>query len=120
LIIDTPNRGGLDYRLFRGRHWGGYHVPRHFHLFTQASLVTLLEETGYAIHLKGFTPSIAFWIISLRNYLGLNSIERGSSIWEVLSLRNLLVSGPVFAFDLLWSRLGFETSNQFVYARKAT
>ena len=38
LLLETPNRGGLDYLLFRKRYWGGYHLPRHFHLFTKASL----------------------------------------------------------------------------------
>ena len=38
LLLETPNRGGLDYRLFRHRYWGGYHLPRHFHLFTKDSL----------------------------------------------------------------------------------
>src|ERR1051326_1980005 len=118
LVIDTPNRGGLDYHLFRRRCWGGYHIPRHFHLFTQKSLVKLLEETGYAIHLKGFTPSIAFWIISFRNALGLNSVEAGQSFWEFLYLKNLPVSGSFYVFDLIWSRLGLETSNQFVFARR--
>lgn len=118
LVIDTPNRGGLDYHLFKRRYWGGYHIPRHFHLFTQQSLVQLLKETGYHIHLKGFTPSIAFWIISFRNRLGLNSVERGKSFWEFLYLKNLPVSGSFYVLDLLLAKLGFQTSNQFVFARK--
>ena len=80
--------------------------------------MNLLEATGYAIHSKGFTPSIAFWIISFRNKLGLNSVERGKSIWEILYLKNLPVSGSFYVFDLLWSRLGCETSNQFIFAQR--
>ncbi len=118
LVIDTPNRGGLDYHLFKRRYWGGYHIPRHFHLFTQESLVKLLEDTGYKIHVKGFTPSIAFWIISFRNMLGLNSIERGKSFWEFLCLKNLPLSGSFYVFDLLWTKLGLPSSNQFVFAQK--
>jgi len=118
LVIDTPNRGGLDYHLFKRKYWGGYHIPRHFHLFTQESLVKLLEGTGYRIHLKGFTPSIAFWIITFRNLLGLNSIERGKSFWEFLYLKNLPVSGSFYVFDLLWTKLGLPSSNQFVFAQK--
>ena len=118
LVIDTPNRGGLDYHLFKRRYWGGYHIPRHFHLFTQESLVRLLEETGYRIYLKGFTPSIAFWIISFRNSLGLNSIERSRSFWEFLSLKSLPIAGAFFVFDLLCTKLGLPSSNQFVFAQK--
>jgi hypothetical protein len=118
MIIDTPNRGGLDYQLFRKKYWGGYHVPRHFHLFTQDSLTKLIEDAGLTVYRKGYLPSMGFWIISLRNMLGLNSIERGSSFWEFLRYKNLLVAGSFIAFDALRAKLGFQTSNQFVYAQK--
>ncbi len=118
MIIDTPNRGGLDYQLFRNKHWGGYHVPRHFHLFTQSSLVQIVEEAGLEIHSKGYLPSMGFWIISLRNYFKLNSIAAGDSWWELLKYKFLPVAGSFIAFDMLRIKLGMETSNQFVFARK--
>lgn len=118
IIIDTPNRGGLDYTLFKKKHWGGYHVPRHFHLFTQESLTALVERAGLRVYKKGYLPSMGFWIISLRNMLGLNSIARGASPWEFLRYKNLLVAGSFIAFDTLRLKLGFQTSNQFVYAWK--
>jgi SAM-dependent methyltransferase len=118
MIIDTPNRGGLDYRLFRKKYWGGYHVPRHFHLFTQSSLTELIERAGLTVYKKGYLPSMGFWIISLRNMLGLNSIEAGRSFWEFLRYKNLLVAGSFIVFDALRAKAGFQTSNQFVYALK--
>ncbi len=118
LVIDTPNRGGWDYRLFRRRFWGGYHIPRHFHLFNLASLARLLREAEFEIELQGCTPSIAFWIISFRNALGLDSVARGSSFWEWLNLKSLPVVGSFFVLDLIWSKLGGQTSNQFVFARR--
>jgi hypothetical protein len=57
-------------------------------------------------------------IISFRNMLGLNSVERGNSFWEFLYLKNLPVSGSFYVFDLIWSRIGFETSNQVVFAQR--
>lgn len=118
IIIDTPNRGGLDYLLFRKKYWGGYHVPRHFHLFDQPSLVKLIERAGLQVYRKGYLPSMGFWIISLRNMLRLNSIERGGSFWEFLRYKNLLVAGSFIAFDAIRAKAGFQTSNQFVYALK--
>jgi SAM-dependent methyltransferase len=118
LYVETPNRGGWDHRLFRRRFWGGYHIPRHFHLFTRKSLAGLLRECGYEVVQAGCTPSIAFWIISLRNALGLDSIERGRSPWEFLNLKSLPVVGAFYVLDLLWLKLGGATSNQFVFARK--
>ncbi len=118
MIIDTPNRGGLDYQLFKKQHWGGYHIPRHFHLFTQPSLVKIVEDAGLRIYSKGYIPSMGFWIISLRNKLGLNSMGAGDSFWEFLRYKNLFVSGSFIAFDTLRVKLGLQTSNQFVWAQK--
>jgi SAM-dependent methyltransferase len=119
LYVETPNRAGWDHRLFRRRCWGGYHIPRHFHLFTQDSLAGLLRGCGYEVMQAGCTPSIAFWIISLRNALGLTSIERGRSPWEFLNLKSLPVVGAFYVLDLLRLKLGGRTSNQFVFARRA-
>ena len=118
IIIDTPNRGGWDYELFKNQHWGGYHIPRHFHLFRQNSLVELVERAGLKVHKKAYLPSMGFWIISLRNKLGLNSIAAGSSLWEFLRYKNLFVSGFFIALDTLRLKLGMETSNQLVIAQK--
>lgn len=61
---------------------------------------------------------MGFWIISLRNKLGLNSIAPGDSFWEFLRYKNLPVAGCFIAFDTLRIKLGLQTSNQFVWARK--
>src|SRR5205085_2280796 len=33
VYIETPNTDCLDFKLFKKRHWGGYHPPRHWYLF---------------------------------------------------------------------------------------
>ena len=118
IIIDTPNRGGLDYTLFRRKYWGGYHVPRHFHLFSQEALVQLIERAGLTVYKKGYLPSMGFWIISLRNKFGLNSIAPGNSFWEFLRYKNLPLAASFILFDAVRAKLGMQTSNQFVYALK--
>jgi SAM-dependent methyltransferase len=118
MIIDTPNRGGLDYTLFRRKYWGGYHVPRHFHLFSQDHLVRLIERAGLTVYKKGYLPSMGFWIISLRNMKGLNSIAPGNSVWEFLRYKNLPLAASFILFDAIRAKLGFQTSNQFIYALK--
>jgi len=114
LLIETPNRGGLDYRLFRGRYWGGYHLPRHFHLFTQDSLAQTARQAGYRVVRQGSLPSPGFWIMSLRNALGLRSSLRGNSMFEFLNFSNLFVVGGFTALDLACMTLGVSTSNQFM------
>lgn len=118
MIIDTPNRGGWDFHIFKTQHWGGYHIPRHFHLFRQDSLVKLIERAGLKVYKKGYLPSMGFWIISLRNMLGMNSIAAGSSLFEFLRYKNLFVSGFFIALDTMRVKLGMETSNQLIIAQK--
>ena len=40
-VIVTDNTATLDFAVFGGRHWGGYHFPRHFNLFNRATLERL-------------------------------------------------------------------------------
>ena len=118
VLIETPNLGGLDYSLFKKKFWGGYHIPRHLNLFTHESLGKLVEQSGYRIIKQGARPSPGFWIISLRNRLGLNSCERGKSIFEFLNFANLPVVGMFTAIDLMLMQFGLRTSNQYLLAEK--
>jgi SAM-dependent methyltransferase len=114
LWLDTPHRGGLDYWLFRRRYWGGYHIPRHLHLFSKDSLAETAKRLGYRVIRRGSLPSPGFWIISFRNALGLNSRSRGSSPFEFLNFSNLPVVTAFAALDQTCIALGLSTSNQFL------
>lgn len=114
LLMDTPHLGGLDYRLFRRQYWGGYHLPRHLHLFTKDSLAETAKRLGYRVVRQGSLPSPGFWIMSLRNALGLNSLHRGNSLFEFLNFSNLPIVGAFAALDQICITLGMSTSNQFV------
>jgi ubiquinone/menaquinone biosynthesis C-methylase UbiE len=114
LLLETPHRGGLDYALFRKRYWGGYHLPRHFHLFTKASLAQAAQRAGYRVVRQGSLPSPGFWIMSFRNALGLRSSQRERSVFEFLNFSNLPVVGAFTALDLICITFGISTSNQFV------
>jgi SAM-dependent methyltransferase len=118
LLLETPNCGGLDYRLFRRLYWGGYHIPRHFHLFTKDSLAQVAKRVGYRVVRQGSLPSPGFWIMSFRNALGLNSCQRGRSIFEFLNFSNLPAVGTFTALDLICISLGMSTSNQFALLRR--
>jgi hypothetical protein len=61
---------------------------------------------------------MGFWIISLRNMKGLNSIAAGDSFWEFLRYKNLPLAASFILFDALRAKLGFQTSNQYIYALK--
>jgi SAM-dependent methyltransferase len=57
VLIETPSTDCLDFRLFKRRHWGGYHFPRHFNLFVREHVEKLLRAAGlepisYAVKLQ--------------------------------------------------------------------
>lgn len=115
-IVETPNLGGLDYRIFAGRHWGHYHFPRHFHLFSTDALVRMLEERGFEVVERECLISTSAWIISHHNFFK----DRGwpAWVWRFFSYQNPLLLGLAVILDTVRVRLGGETSNQRVIARK--
>jgi SAM-dependent methyltransferase len=117
VLVETPNLGGLDFRLFHRAHWGAYHIPRHFHLFTQESLRRTVEAAGLSMLRRGFLPA-GFFIVSLRNFFGLTSIERSAHWAEFLNMRNFPVVAFFTALDLAQAGLGLETSNQYLLAQR--
>jgi hypothetical protein len=49
----------------------------------------------------------------LRNIFGLNSRQRGWSVFEFINFSNLVAVGTFTALDLACITLGLSTSNQF-------
>jgi SAM-dependent methyltransferase len=46
LALETPNVESLDRYLFSEAWWGGYHIPRHWTLFTESNLQLALRKVG--------------------------------------------------------------------------
>jgi SAM-dependent methyltransferase len=115
-IIETPNPGGLDYRMFAGRWWGHYHFPRHWNLFSTEALVRMLEARGFEVVRSEYLISTSSWIISHHNYFK----DRGwpRFVWRFFSYQNPLLLALAVAIDTVRIRLGHETSNQRVIARR--
>ena len=89
-------------------------------LTDHAAKLAEAESVGYRVVRQGSLPSPGFWIMSIRNCLGMNSRERGSSLLEFLNFRNLAVVGGFTALDLVLIALGMSTSNQFVLLTPVT
>jgi 2-polyprenyl-3-methyl-5-hydroxy-6-metoxy-1,4-benzoquinol methylase len=115
LFLETPNVDAWDARLFRRRYWGGYHIPRHFHLFGTRTFERLVTEAGLdpVAHRPLVCPQ--FWIISLRNWL---TARRAPALaTRVVSPFNPLLLAPATVLELLHQRLGW-TANQQLVARR--
>jgi len=114
LFIETPNVDSVDARLFRRRYWGGYHLPRHFHLFDTRALAQLVERAGLVAVAQRPLVCPQFWIISLQNWL---KVRGARSLAErVVSPFNPLLLAPVTVVEMVQQRLWW-TSNQQLIAR---
>lgn len=85
-VVITDNTDTLDFKLFGGRHWGGYHFPRHWNLFNPRALRLLAEKTGFEVHNLSTIVSPVNWVYSVRNMLD----DLGAPAWLVnrFSLRS--------------------------------
>src|SRR6185369_1260610 len=95
VVIVTDNAGSPDFRIFGGRHWGGYHFPRHFHLFTKSTLRRLAEVSGFTPERVSTALSPVNWVYSVRNWLD----DWGAPRWLVN--RFSLKSAPALAAGTL-------------------
>ncbi len=117
-IIETPNTGGFDYRWFKRSWWGHYHFPRHWNLFSTAALQRLLGECGFTIERTDYLISTSAWIISLHNYF----LDKGypQAITRFFHYQNPLLLALFVVADTLRAKLGGQTSNQRLVARRPT
>lgn len=105
LIIVTDNTGSPDFGIFRGRHWGGYHFPRHTYLFHKSNLRQFVEKFRFQTVSVKTAMSPVNWVYSIRNWLD----DWGAPRWLVRQFS--LKSAPALALFTLWdlplSWLGF-------------
>lgn len=99
LLVVTDNTGSLDFRLFRSRHWGGYHFPRHWNLFDEPSLRKLAEVTGFEVATLSTMVSPVNWTYSVRN--ALDDLDAPRRLVDGFSL----TSAPALAVFTAWDAL---------------
>jgi SAM-dependent methyltransferase len=79
VVVVTDNADSPDAGLFRGRHWGGYHFPRHWNLFTASTLRELALNSGFEVESLSYVASPVNWVYSIRNRM----VDRGSPRWLI-------------------------------------
>jgi SAM-dependent methyltransferase len=77
VVIVTDNTGSLDFKLFKGRHWGGYHFPRHWNLFDAKTLRALAGKVEMEVSSLETVVSPVNWVYSVRNSL----VDLGAPLW---------------------------------------
>ena len=117
LMIETPSVDAWDARIFKRRHWGGWHTPRHWVLYTPAALKRLVDQAGFETVEITHLLSPNFWLQSVHHRL-----SEGGPIARKLA-RMFDVSNPlalpVAAFiDVVQLQVTGKTSNFRLVARK--
>ena len=69
LVIVTDNVCSPDFAIFGGRHWGGYHFPRHTYLFTPNTLRRMADSVGLGVQSVQTGLSPVNWVYSFRNWI---------------------------------------------------
>lgn len=67
--IITDNTGSPDFAISSRRHWGGYHFPRHWNLFSKASIARLAENAGLEVVRIRTLVSPVNWTYTVHNWL---------------------------------------------------
>ena len=120
LVIETPNTDAWDARLFLRRYWGGYHIPRHWHLFTPKGITRLLEDRGFHVLSIRYQTGHSFWLYSFHHALRYNRIMPSA---RLARLFDPLHSLPLLIVATLWDKLraflGYKTSAMLIIARRS-
>lgn len=116
--LETPNLDSLDARLGRSGLWGGYHIPRHWNLFTASTVTRLLESRGLEVLAIRYQSGHSFWIYGTHHWLryGWPKMKRLAAWFN--PFRNLPMLALVTAMDRGRALLGMKTSAMLVLARK--
>ena len=118
LAVETPNLDSLDARLFRDGLWGGYHIPRHWHLFNPETLSRLLQSVGLEVEAVRYETGHAFWMYSLHHALRYRSHPRPRLARLFDPLSSVAPLAAFTAFDRFRALLGAKTSSMLITARK--
>ena len=117
LAIETPNRNSIDAKMFRNTYWGGYHIPRHWHLFNEDTLTALLQKAGMEILAVKYQTGHSFWMYSFHHFL---QYKLGMPVLARLfnPLKGLPMLIVFTTFDKIRAFLGFKTSSILIIARR--
>lgn len=117
--LETPNLDSLDARLFRRTYWGGYHIPRHWNLFTPGTISRLLAANGLEVKATLFQTGHSFWMYSLHHAARYHRGSRPRIGAFFDPMKSLLGLAAFTGFDLLRGSAGTRTSAMLVICRKA-
>jgi 2-polyprenyl-3-methyl-5-hydroxy-6-metoxy-1,4-benzoquinol methylase len=118
LALETPNLDSLDARLFKDRWWGGYHIPRHWHLFSPETLQQLLRQHGFEPFAIRYQTGHSFWMYSFHHALRYHRAGWPRLARQFDPMQSVALVGSFTALDLIRGAMGARTSTMLVLARR--
>lgn len=117
LIVETPNFDSLDAKLFGESYWGGFHFPRHWHIFRPQTLSRLATDHALEVKAVRYQPGHSFWLFSLHHLIA-NKWSAPSLAKLVHPLKSLPALAIVVTLDVIRAKLGFKTSSMLIAMSK--
>ncbi len=121
----TPNIGSLDARLFKNKHWGAYHFPRHWVFYDERSVTKLAEITGFEVVKIDYQPNAIFWVWTFHSLLKNNPLfsKWADTLfppidWAKTNLANLIRNASFAGLDSVIKAITGQTSNMGVAFHK--
>lgn len=102
--VETPNVDCLEARLARRTYWGGYHFPRHWHLFTPETMERLGRECGFEVGPSTFATSPVFLNWTMHHVLWNHRLTRPlSEMFSVTGIykNNIYALGLIVSFAVV-------------------
>jgi len=118
LVVETPNFDAWDAYFYRKCYWGGYHIPRHWTLFTVETLSKAGEMAGLRPLQVSFSLSPAFWVQSWHHYF----LDHGWPDWIVnqFNIKNPLIMSFASFLDFIQRAITGKTSNMRIIFKKTS
>ena len=104
LVIVTDNTDSIDFRIFKGGYWGGYHFPRHWNLFNRNSLMKLAEKVGFEVENLTTQVSPVNWIYSIHN--ALVDLHAPRFLINRFTLKSTVSLSAFTSLDIVLQKLG--------------
>lgn len=123
-LCETPNTDSLDARLFRNRHWGGYHFPRHWVFYTPSSISKMAQELGFEVERIEYNPAPAFWNWTGHSLLKTWGFKKAADYlfppvdYQKNNFKNFVAAAVFTSIDIVFKLFTGSTSNMAVVLRK--
>ncbi len=116
LIIETPTNECLDLKLFKKRYWGGYHIPRHFNIFSKRGILNIAYQHNLKLISEQYKPQPGHWIWTLHHLF--MEYKFPHSVVSFFYMTNPILLGIFTIIELIQSIFTKRMSNMRLILKK--